>query len=131
MHSYLIILLEVNDQLKKLCLFSVLITFILASCNTSNTSNNSNHSNRENTIIQIAYESLTKSEKNEIKGNWKDATIEEKIVTKKYSTLNDNNYDGKKVYVVTFFSKKVDFIGNIYVYVTKDKMKFVGKGYRD
>jgi hypothetical protein len=120
--------------LKKLCLFSVLITFILASCNASNASNNSNNSNnsnRENTIIQIAYESLSKSEKNEIKGNWKDATIEERIVNKKYSTLNDNNYDGKKVYVVTFFSKKSAFLGNIDVYVPKDKMKVIGQGYRD
>ena len=105
-----------------------MITFILASCNTNNTSY---RDNSEVSIIQIAYESLSKSEKNEIKGNWKDANIEERIVYKKYSTLKDRNYDGKKEFVVTFFSKNSHLLGNIDVYVSKDTMKVIGAGYRD
>jgi hypothetical protein len=101
------------------------ITLVLASCNSSNASN------PNLPIIQAAYDSLSVSEKKEINGDWRDANVDERVVTKQNGLLTDPNYDGQEVYVVTFSSKRSNVLGDINVYVSKDKKKVIGKGYRD
>lgn len=101
------------------------IALVLAGCNASNAS-------KPNLpIIQAAYDSLSVSEKKEINGDWRDANVDERVVTRQNGFLTDPNYDGKEVYVVTFSSKRSNVLGDIHVYVSKDKKKVIGKGYRD
>jgi hypothetical protein len=114
-------------KLKKIIVNLLLlsITLVLVSCNSSN-ANNPNLP-----IIQAAYDSLSVSEKKEINGDWRDANVDERVVTKRNGSLTDPNYDGKEVYVVTFSSKRSNVLGDISVYVSKDKKKVIGKGYRE
>jgi hypothetical protein len=93
--------------------------------------NASNSSKPNLPIIQAAYDSLSVSEKKEINGDWRDANVDERVVTRQNGFLTDPNYDGKEVYVVTFSSKRSNVLGDINVYVSKDKKKVIGKGYRD
>jgi hypothetical protein len=117
-------------KLKKIIVNLLLlsITLVLVSCNSSNSSN-ANNPNLP--IIQAAYDSLSVSEKKEINGDWRDANVDERVVTKRNGSLTDPNYDGKEVYVVTFSSERSNVLGDISVYVSKDKKKVIGKGYRE
>ena len=122
-----------DHTLKKItsCLFFLLLMLILSSCNPSNGNNSSHDNNNPNfKIIKTAYNSLSDSEKKEIKGDWKDSTVDESVVTKQ-SGLDDLTYDGKEAYVVTFLSKESQVRGNIAVFISKDTHKVIGKGFRD
>ncbi|WP_226671913.1 hypothetical protein [Rossellomorea aquimaris] len=84
-----------------------------------------------NPVIKTAYDSLSRSEQNEIKGDWKNATLKEETVNEKMGVLSDHQYDGEEVYIIVFYTGSNNSLGDIDVYVSKDKQKVIGKGYRD
>ena len=84
-----------------------------------------------NPMIKTAYDSLSRSEKNEIKGDWKNATLKEGTVSNQTGVLTDQHYDGKEAYIIVFYTGKNHSLGDIDVYVSKEKLKVIGKGYRD
>ncbi|MBN8192125.1 hypothetical protein JI667_08195 [Bacillus sp. NTK074B] len=45
--------------------------------------------------------------------------------------LKDHHYDGKQTYIIVFYTGNNHSLGDIDVYVSKDKLKVIGKGYRD
>lgn len=84
-----------------------------------------------NPVIKTAYDSLSRSEKHEIKGDWKNATLKEGTVNHQMGVLKDHHYDGKQTYIIVFYTGNNHSLGDIDVYVSKDKLKVIGKGYRD
>ncbi|PFA66717.1 hypothetical protein CN378_13415 [Bacillus sp. AFS015802] len=84
-----------------------------------------------NPVIKTAYDSLSRSEKSEIKGDWKKAILKEATVSNHTGVLTNQHYDGKEAYIIIFYTGDNHSIGDIDVYVSKDKLKVIGKGYRD
>ncbi|MCA1060105.1 hypothetical protein LCL96_14295 [Rossellomorea aquimaris] len=84
-----------------------------------------------NPMIKTAYDSLSSSEKNEIKGDWKNATLKEGTVNSKMGVLTDHNYEGEEAYIIVFYTGNNHSLGDIDVYISKDKQEVIGKGYRD
>jgi hypothetical protein len=104
-----------------------LIILLLVSCD----NNFSSTKDSVDPIIKIAYDSLSTSQKNEIEGDWKNATLKKEIVNNKTGVITENNYIGKEVYIVVFYTGSNNSLGDIDVYVSKDKNKVIGGGYRE
>ena len=84
-----------------------------------------------NPIIKIAYDSLLPSEKKEIEGDWKQAVLKVDTIHQQMGTLTDPDYEGKAAYIIVFYTGNNHSSGDIDVYVSRDKLKVIGKGYRD
>lgn len=84
-------------------------------------------------IREIVWSQLSVDERNEIIGTWKDGKIE-KDTAKKDSInfrLEDPNFDGKEVYLITFKSKYEPVIGNVQKLVDIKSRKIVGTALRN
>lgn len=82
-------------------------------------------------VREIAWNSLSDSERKEVIGNWNDATVSKVIVDKKRFQLNDLTFEGKEVYMVTFCSSKNAILGDISKLVDEKSQKVIGGGFRD
>jgi hypothetical protein len=82
-------------------------------------------------VREIAWNSLSESERDEVIGNWKDATISKVIADTKRFGLIDHSFEGKEVKEVTFRSTKSAILGDISILVDEKSQKVVGGGFRD
>ncbi len=111
-------------KMKLLVPFFILL-FIIGGCNEDDVVKLS--------IEQRAFNSLTASEQNEIPISPEASIVEKIVVDDEIAILNDESYNGKKVYSVTFDdTANVEMgLNNIVVYVGLDKKTIIGKGYRE
>jgi hypothetical protein len=82
-------------------------------------------------VREIAWNSLSESERAEVIEDWKDATISNVIADAKRFALVDHSYVGKEVKEVTFRSTKSAILGDISILVDEKSQKVVGGGFRD
>lgn len=84
-------------------------------------------------IREVVWSQLSMDEQNEIVGTWKDGKIEKDTARKNSSTfrLEDPDFDGKEVYIITFKSKYEPVIGNVQKLVDMKSRKIVGTALRD
>jgi hypothetical protein len=82
-------------------------------------------------VREIAWNSLSESERDEVIGDWKDATISNVLADTKRFSLIDHSFDGKEVKMVTFRSNKSAILGDISKLVDEKSQKVVGGGFRD
>lgn len=82
-------------------------------------------------VREIAWNSLSESERDEVIGNWNGATISNVIADTKRFALVDRSYEGKEVKEVTFRSTKSALLGDISKLVDKKSHQVIGGGFRD
>lgn len=82
-------------------------------------------------VREIAWNSLSESERNEVIGDWKHATVSNVIADTKRFALVDHSFEGKEVKEVTFRSTKSAILGDISKLVDVKSQKVVGGGFRD
>jgi hypothetical protein len=81
-------------------------------------------------MVKIAYNFLSKNEKRQIKGDWRDAKIHKVNMNPNGSIVLKQIESGKEVYSISFPSKKLT-LGDIVIFIDLDKETVVGKGLRD
>ena len=82
-------------------------------------------------IREVVWESLSKSEQEEVVGSWKEAKVRKAIANAEYYALTDKSYAGKEVTMVTFHSKNYQLLGDIIKLVDEKSGKVVGAGFRE
>ena len=78
-------------------------------------------------VREIAWNSLTDSERKEIVGDWKDAKVSKVTADTKRFSLIDPSFDGKEVTMVTLSSKKSALLGDIIKLVDEKTQKVIGR----
>jgi hypothetical protein len=84
-----------------------------------------------NDVREIAWNSLSNSERKEVIGNWEDAVASKVMADKKRFVLKDPSYEGKEVTMVTFQAIRSALLGNISILVDEKTKKVIGGGFRD
>ncbi|MEH7302648.1 hypothetical protein [Neobacillus drentensis] len=108
------------------------MTLILGSCyNDGKAVNNQQSSETVKDVREIAWNSLSKNEKEEVIGDWKDAEVSTVLVDEKRFALTDKSYVDKEVTIVTFHSKKSAILGDISKLLDKKTHTVIGGAYRD
>lgn len=115
----------------KLILVSVLVLFSLLSGCVFTKSENKTIETKVKNVREIAWNSLTQSEKEEVIGEWKDAKVSKVVADTKRFHLVDYSYEGKKLTMVMFHSTKSKLLGDISKLIDETSQKVVGGGYRD
>jgi len=82
-------------------------------------------------VREIAWNSLSDSERNEVIGDWKDATISKVTADTKRFNLIDLAFEGKEVTIVTFRSSKNSVLGDISKLVDEKTQKVIGGAFRE
>ena len=82
-------------------------------------------------VREIAWNSLGDSERKEVVGDWRDATVSKVTADTKRFALNDSSFDGKEVTMVTFRSSNNSVLGDISKLVDEPSQKVVGGGLRE
>ena len=80
-------------------------------------------------IEMVAFNSLTQTEQDKIPVSPKDSTVKKVVVQRDAAVLTDQDYNGKKVYAVTFNHTATDSLGDLVVYVDLNKHSIAGKGF--
>ncbi|UPG66240.1 hypothetical protein [Metabacillus endolithicus] len=80
-------------------------------------------------IEMVAFNSLTKEEKDKILVSPKDSSVKKVTVNDELSEQFGNNLIGKRLYAVIFNGTETDSVGKLIVYVDLNKETVVGKGY--
>jgi hypothetical protein len=82
-------------------------------------------------VREIAWDSLSKNEKEEVIGDWKDAEVSTVLVDEKRFELTDKSYVDKEVTMVTFHSNRSEILGDISKLIDKKTLKVIGAAYRE
>jgi PBP1b-binding outer membrane lipoprotein LpoB len=86
----------------------ILSSLLLSGCETANPKTDSTEEGlKTQDVREIAWNSLTNSEKEEVIGEWKDATTNKVTADPKRYGLDDRSYVGKEVTMVTFILRTV------------------------
>ena len=85
----------------------------------------------ETFIKYKAWSISTEEERAQIIGDWRNASIEKKVVDKRFMYLTDERYSGKKVYRVVFRAKNQGLLGPFGVYVDPLTTRIIGCDYRE
>jgi len=118
--------------MRRSIIITLLLAFFVASLTIGCGNKNSNTVQRE-AILKSVWQQLLKAEQNEIMGDWKGGTIEKTIAKQDSMTflLQDKEFHGREVYLVTFPSKYVHTLGNVRKLVDMESSKIIGTGLRD
>lgn len=88
---------------------------------------------KKNIIAEYTWNQLSVSEKSEIINSFKDASI--RIITADKNSesyhMTNEDFDGKRIYVVTFKSKEKDLNGNVVKLVDMDNYNIIGYYFRN
>src|SRR4051794_31797667 len=97
-------------KLMKIILVSAIVfsSLLLGGCQTSDKQTETTKDVRE-----IAWNSLGDSERKEVVGDWKDATVSKVTAGTKRFSLNALSFEGKEVTMVTFHSTNSPVLGDI------------------
>lgn len=79
---------------------------------------------------EIAWKSLSKSEKKEVDGDWKDAKVSKVIADTSTYRLDDASFAGKEVTLVTIRSDQRELLGDIQKLVDEASGKVIGSSMR-
>lgn len=128
-----------------LIMLSVILLGLIACSNqksseekqTSNTTEVSKDNNKEinsegktnKDVREKVWEQLSKSQKENIRGTWKDAKIQKITLKPGMGNIKKGEYIGKEVYIVDF--PKTQSINNLLVYADLSKNEIIGYGYTD
>jgi hypothetical protein len=118
----------------KMFLLSVIgvLSLVLGGCFADRQSTNETEFNQKVTDVrEVAWNSLSNNEREEVIGGWKDTDVNTIIVDDSRFSLNDVNYIGKEVTMVTFRSKKSEILGDISKLVDENTQKVIGAAYRE
>ncbi|WP_316571777.1 hypothetical protein [Neobacillus sp. YIM B06451] len=118
----------------KMFLLSVIgvLSLLLGGCFAYQQSTNETESTQKvMDVREVAWNSLSNNEREEVIGGWKDAEVNTIIVDDRRFGLNDATYIGKEVTMVTFRSKKSEVLGNISKLVDENTQKVIGGAYRE
>lgn len=80
---------------------------------------------------EIAWKSLSDSQKKEVIGGWKDARVSKTVADTSGFVLKDRSFEGKEVTRVVFRSTKSSLLGDIIKLVDEESGIVVGAGLRD
>ena len=121
-------------QMRLILLSVTVFSFLLV--NGCQTTDNQAGSKTEVTQImkdvrEIAWNSLSNSEREEVIGKWKEAEISKTVANTKRFFLQDRSFEGKEVTIVTFRSTKSALLGDITKLVDEKSQKVVGGGFRE
>jgi len=82
-------------------------------------------------VREIAWNSLSASQRKEVIGKWEEAEVSETVADTKRFHLQDPSYEGKEVTMVSFRSKNSAVLGDIKILVDEKSQEVIGGGYRD
>lgn len=105
----------------------VLHSFVLSGCQSSDKQTVTKTVQTTKDVREIAWNSLTDSERKEIVGDWKDAKVSKVTADTKRFSLIDPSFDGKEVTMVTLSSKKSALLGDIIKLVDEKTQKVIGR----
>lgn len=97
--------------------------FLLTGCN--------NTEKEELSIKEVAYQSLSSTEKIEVMGDVKKAIVTTEIASKKFANLQDESFIGKEIYVVTFQNTRRSNLGDIRIFIDPFTRKVLEKAKLD
>ncbi|WP_242221014.1 hypothetical protein [Bacillus cereus group sp. BfR-BA-01380] len=84
-----------------------------------------------NDVREIAWNSLSDSQKKEVIGEWKEAQVSKTVADAEGFALKDRSFKGKEVTKVVFHSTKSSLLGDIIKLVDDESGKVVGAGLRE
>ena len=94
--------------------------------------NKENNDNSTKDVREVVWSQLSSTDKDRIKGNWKDAKVSKIVLTKDMMNLiKDKSYAGKEVYVLDFPTTSVSMPNNMIVYADIATFDFIGHGMVD
>lgn len=102
-------------------LVMICLIFLISGCNLFD--------NDKLPIEMVAFNSLTKEEQNKIPVTPKDSVVSDVTVSEELGKQLGGKLIGKTIYAVTFNNTEDNSLGNLVVYVGKDKETIIGKGY--
>lgn len=79
-------------------------------------------------IRELAYNQLTKEDKERISGTWEDSTYSKITLKEGMGTTETDTYIGKEVYIIDFPTKDISLPNNMIVYLEMDNNKLIGYG---
>ncbi|WP_051957289.1 hypothetical protein [Bacillus sp. UNC322MFChir4.1] len=82
-------------------------------------------------VREIAWNSLSDSQKKEVIGGWKDTQVSKTVADTNGFALKDRSFEGKEVTQVVFRSTKSSLLGDIIKLVDEESGKVVGAGLRE
>lgn len=121
-------------QLKTIILSAVVFSsLLLGGCQTTDKQTGSKTKATETTkdIREIAWNSLSDSQKKEVIGEWKEAQVSKTVANAQGFALKDHSFEGKEVTQVVFRSTKSSLLGDIIKLVDEKSGKVVGAGLRE
>lgn len=109
------------------------ISFLISGCGTVKTNESPKAETAQTTkdVREIAWNALIDSEKEEVIGTWKEATVSKVKVDEYKFHLEDKSFEGKEVTMVTFRSKKNALLGDINKLVDEKSEKVIGTNFRE
>lgn len=115
-----------------LILASISFSILITGCDMTNKQSESKTIETQmKDVRETAWSSLSPSEKKEVIGTWKEASITKVIANPQKFYLDDRSYEGKELTVVTFRSKKSKILGDISKLVDEKSQKVLGAGFRE
>ncbi|MEI4831228.1 hypothetical protein WAX78_17520 [Bacillus sp. FJAT-53711] len=121
-------------QLKSILLSVVIFSsLLLGGCQTTDKQTNNKTETAQTTkdVREIAWNSLSDSQKKEVIGEWKEAQVSKTIADTKGFVLTDRSFEGQEVTTVMFRSTKSGLLGDIIKLVDEKSGKVVGAGLRE
>lgn len=82
-------------------------------------------------VRKTAWDSLSDTERAEVVGNWKEATMSKVTADLTRFGLDDSSFEGKELTLVTFHSTRSELLGDISKLVDEKSQKVVGGAFRE
>lgn len=121
-------------QLKIIILSAVVFSSpLLGGCQTTDKQTGDKAGATETTkdVREIAWNTLSDSQKKEVIGGWKDAQVSKTVADTNGFALKDRSFEEKEVTQVVFRSTKSSLLGDIIKLVDDKSGKVVGAGLRE
>lgn len=108
------------------------IAFLISGCGTVKTNESPKAKTAQTTkdVREIAWNALSDSEKEEVIGTWKEATVSKVKVDEHKFHLEDKSFEGKEATMVTFLSKRKALLGDINKLIDEKSGKVIGTNFR-
>lgn len=113
-----------------LLLFAFLLLGVMACTNQKSMVDikQGNGSTIKKDVRESVWDQLKKSEKENIKGSWSDATVRKITLESFMGTIEDTSFIGKEVYLIDFQLKRSGVPNNMVVYADMERGKIIGYG---